>query len=123
MFGSNHLYAFHHPVELEAANANNIKLPEVSYETAQEEIAAVAGFDMDTSEKSREQLLLREELIETLPMVEEANAISQELDRKVDFEILLLSPEARGLSKGRAEVITPIDIDWSNDNNNYHVIT
>ncbi|EDV28301.1 uncharacterized protein TRIADDRAFT_53800 [Trichoplax adhaerens] len=103
MFGSNHLYVFHHPLELEAAKANNIRLPTVTYEKAQEEIAAVAGFDMDTSEKSREQLLLREELIELLPMVEEANAISQELDRKVDFEIVILSPEARGLSKGRPE--------------------
>ena len=53
-----------------------------------------------------EDLLLQEELVEMIPMVEEANAISEELDRKVKFEIVVMSPKARGLAHGRTEVNT-----------------
>lgn len=44
--------------------------------------------------------------MEMIPMVEEANAISEELDRKVKFEIVVMSPKARGLAHGRTEVNT-----------------
>jgi len=37
-------------------------------------------------------------------MVLEANAISEELNKKVCFEIALVSPQARGLKDGRTEV-------------------
>lgn len=39
-----------------------------------------------------------------LPAVEEANAISEELDKKRRFEIMIVSPEARGELSGRTEV-------------------
>lgn len=39
-----------------------------------------------------------------IPSVEEANAMSEELDKKVKFEIVMLSPRARGLQHGRTEV-------------------
>ena len=39
-----------------------------------------------------------------IPALEEANAISEELDKKVKFEIVVLSAKARGLTSGRTEV-------------------
>lgn len=49
-------------------------------------------------------MLLQEDLMEMLPAVEEANSISEELDKKKKFELMLVSPEARGQLKGRTEV-------------------
>ena len=46
-------------------------------------------------------------------MVLEANAISEELNKKMFFEIALVSPQARGLKDGRTEVslsVTPCGI-------------
>lgn len=51
-----------------------------------------------------EDLLLQEDLIHILPMVNEANAMSEELDKKVKFEVALIAPQARGLKEGRTEV-------------------
>ncbi|XP_006815172.1 kinesin-like protein KIF28 [Saccoglossus kowalevskii] len=102
MFGTSHLYVFMHPKQ-QKANPN--KYPKVvTYEMAQEEIAQNSGFDMSTDKKSDEDLLLQEDLVDMLPAVEEANAISEELDRKVKFEIVVISAKARGLTSGRTEV-------------------
>lgn len=51
-----------------------------------------------------DDILLQEDLIELMPMVLEANAISEELNKKMFFEIALVSPQARGLKDGRTEV-------------------
>lgn len=53
---------------------------------------------------SPETALLNKDLLEVLPGVEEANAISEELDKKVKFEIMLLSPQWLGKTSGRTEV-------------------
>ena len=37
-------------------------------------------------------------------MVSEANAMSDELKKRVKFEIALISPQSRGLKHGRTEV-------------------
>lgn len=37
-------------------------------------------------------------------MVNEADAMSAELDKKVKFELALVSPQARGLKEGKTEV-------------------
>ncbi|XP_071941853.1 kinesin-like protein KIF28P [Antedon mediterranea] len=101
MFGSNHLYVFQHPA-LKNANPGNYKVP-VTYEMAQQEIAKNNGFDM-SSKQSAEEMLLQEDLVDLIPAVEEANTISEELDKKVKFEIVVISPKARGLTHGRTEV-------------------
>ena len=49
-------------------------------------------------------MLLQEDLIQVLPMVAEANAMAEELNKGVKFEITLVSPQARGLKNGRTEV-------------------
>ena len=83
LFGSNHLYVFHHPKELETLLASGQKPQQITYDFAQGEIASSSGFDMTTEGKSKEDMLLQEDLIALMPMVYEANAISEELDKKV----------------------------------------
>lgn len=46
MFGSSSLYVLHHPKELEINKKNGVHLEEITYDLAQEEIAANSGFDM-----------------------------------------------------------------------------
>ncbi|XP_074652315.1 kinesin-like protein KIF28 isoform X3 [Tubulanus polymorphus] len=101
MFGPSQLYVFVHPAERDSL-AEPMKEP--TFEKAQKEIAKSAGFDMNKKNKSTEELLLQEDLMDTLPAVTEANAISEELDRKMKFEIVIVPAEARGELRGRPEV-------------------
>ena len=127
---------FHHPKELQALLKAGKKPSQITYDLVQGEIAANSGFDMTTEGKSKDDILLQEDLITLMPMIHEANAISEELNKKVSyipfkgccgcvpntilyifyhfpllsplyqmvFEILLVSPQARGLKEGRTEV-------------------
>ena len=84
MFGSNHLYVFHHPMELHSLIKSGSKKPKtITYDFAQGEIATSSGFDMSTEGKSKDDILLQQDLISLMPMVYEANAISEELNKKV----------------------------------------
>lgn len=47
MFGTSHLYVFHHPAEVESSS---LKQADITYEMAQEEIAKNAGLDVDDQE-------------------------------------------------------------------------
>jgi hypothetical protein len=49
-------------------------------------------------------MILEEDLINLLPQVYRANAMSNELKKNVKFEIVLVSPQARGLKTGLTEV-------------------
>ncbi|EDO44751.1 predicted protein, partial [Nematostella vectensis] len=107
MLGSSNLFVFHHPKE--ADNSKN-KMEDFTYEMAQEEIARNSGIEVDeskgmrTGSGSRERTGRGEEdMVDLLPMVEQANAISMELDRKVAFEVVLMSAKARGESEGKPE--------------------
>ena len=51
-----------------------------------------------------EDRLLQDEVISVLPIVQSVNAMAKELDKPVSFDMLLVSPEARGLDSGRTEV-------------------
>eukprot|EP00057_Strongylocentrotus_purpuratus_P016000 XP_011670474.1 PREDICTED: uncharacterized protein LOC105441244 [Strongylocentrotus purpuratus] len=107
LFGSKHLYVVHHPQDL-AKNPKKEK--EVSeekptYSKAQEEIAANSGFEIKKGpNRSKDELLIQEDLVELIPHVSEANAMSEELKKRVRFEIALISPQARGAKHGRTEV-------------------
>jgi uncharacterized protein YaaQ len=85
MFGSSHLYVFHHPTQLAAAQKAGVKIKSINYDMAQQEIAQNSGFDMQTSGKSKEDMLLRDDLVSLVPMVHEANAMSEELNKKVNY--------------------------------------
>ncbi|KAK7465940.1 hypothetical protein BaRGS_00037478 [Batillaria attramentaria] len=106
MFGSNHLYVFHHPQDEAKKVKAGQPVKEPTYDEAQEEIVKQTGLvSGDSANKSKEDLLLQEDLIELLPMVNEANSMSEELDKKVKYELALVSPQARGLKEGRTEVM------------------
>lgn len=47
MFGSASLFVLHHPVEFEKKKKEGVKLEEITYDLAQEEIAENSGFNMD----------------------------------------------------------------------------
>ncbi|XP_046350118.2 kinesin-like protein KIF28P isoform X2 [Haliotis rufescens] len=127
LFGSNHLYAFHHPHDESKQKEQGVQVEAPTYDSAQEEIMKHTGLFKDTSGgdgKSKEDLLLQEDLIQLLPMVNEANAMSEELDKKVKFEIALVSPQARGLQHGRTEVNVKMrnlvnGNEWMFDRNNF----
>ena len=105
-FGNGHLYAFHHPQDAyqrEQAGENLSTLP--TFNDAQKEIAKEKGFDMNSDGKSREDLQLMDDLVEIIPMVNEVNAISVELDKKTFFEIILISPQARGESLSKRTLV------------------
>ena len=84
LIGSSNLYIFHHPKELTAMQKTGKKPQTITYDFAQGEIATSSGFDMSTEGKSKEDILLQEDLIALMPMVYEANAISEELNKKVN---------------------------------------
>ncbi|KAF8782896.1 Kinesin-like protein KIF28P like protein [Argiope bruennichi] len=99
MFGTTQLYVYQDPENF----VRGRKYPEITYEMAQEEIAAKAGINL-SDDNSRESALLNKDLLEVLPGVEVANSISEELDKRVRFEIMLVSPQMIGKSTGRTEV-------------------
>ncbi|XP_064643927.1 kinesin-like protein KIF28 isoform X2 [Lineus longissimus] len=113
VFGTSQMYVIINPKERDSSKKT---YPDITYEMASEEIAANSGFDMKTENKSKEEMLLQEDLVEMLPAVEEANAISVELDKRKKFEVMIVSPEARGDLKGRSEVfVKTIDIDTGHE--------
>ncbi|XP_022241347.1 kinesin-like protein KIF28P [Limulus polyphemus] len=102
MFGTTQLYVYNNP---EQAMNSEKQYPEVTYEMAQEEIANKAGINMDSDDQSLETAILNKDLLEVLPGIEEANSISEELDKRVKFEIMLVSPQILGKLTGRTEVL------------------
>ncbi|KAH9368829.1 hypothetical protein HPB48_004328 [Haemaphysalis longicornis] len=88
---------------------------------AQEEIALRAGIKLQEDD-SLETALLNRDLIEVLPKIDEANAMSSELDRGVHFEVLLVSPQLLGKQLGRTEVYVRVrnlkseqEFDWTKE--------
>ncbi|ETN74827.1 FHA domain protein [Necator americanus] len=98
LFGGNHLYVFNNPNKKGARK-------DITYEEAQKEIAKGAGIGIPgEGGKSKADLILEEELISTMPLVYRANAMAVELRRNVKFELVLVSPEMRGLQEGLTEI-------------------
>lgn len=111
LFGSNQLFVFVHP---EQQKKSTMTYSEVSFELAQEEIASKAGFDVhNKSDQSLEAALLNKDLLEVLPGVEEANAISEELDKNIKFELLLVAPQFLGKLTEKTEVIFVNQVKYS----------
>ena len=55
MFGTSHLYVFHHPAEMQSSS---LKQADITYEMAQEEIAKNAGLDVDDQESKGDLALV-----------------------------------------------------------------
>ncbi|PAA54177.1 hypothetical protein BOX15_Mlig025022g3 [Macrostomum lignano] len=117
LFGNNHLYVFDNP---KAAAPSPSPIP--TFEAAQAELAensGVMGLLGDKAKSSSaEDMLLMDDLVKLYPQVQEANAMSEELDRRVRFELVLMSPQGRGLreNEGRTEVyISLTNLDSGNE--------
>ena len=108
LFSAGHVYVVHHPYQFKKAAKEGTTFSPITWDVVQTEIAEHSGFDVSKKGKTEEEILLQEDLISVMPMVNEANAISEELDKKKTFEIALVSPQARGMSKGRTEVMVKI---------------
>lgn len=100
LFGTSHLYVQCDPAQYKAAPN---EFPEVTYEMAQDEISACIGLS-SAEEKSNVNARIREELADMRRLMDEANSISEELDQKVKFELLVVAPHNRGVDKGTTEV-------------------
>jgi len=48
--------------------------------------------------------ILQQDLIEIMPGVEEANSISEAMEKGRRFDLVIVAPEARGELSGRTEV-------------------
>lgn len=93
LFGSNHMYVFVDP----HVTTLPPDVPQlVTWDYAQNEIAKAKGFQTDQNGLTADQLRTQEQVLELLPLLSEANAISDELGRGRAFEIALLSGIARG---------------------------
>ncbi|KAK6024631.1 hypothetical protein OSTOST_09554, partial [Ostertagia ostertagi] len=98
LFGGNHLYVFNNPTKGGARK-------DITYEEAQKELAQGAGIKISNEDgKSKADMILEEELISMMPLVYRANAMAVELKRNVKFELVLVSPEMRGLHEGLTEI-------------------
>ena len=102
LFGTTQLFVFIHP---DQKGKSNMTFSEVTFELAQEEIATKQGFEMNNSEdQTIEQAILNKDLLEVIPAVDEANGISEELEKNVRFEIILVSSQFLGKTDDRTEV-------------------
>jgi len=108
MIGTSHLFVYHNPSLLQHMKTNNEAICEISYELAQEEIANNSGMNVKQSTSDTNSSVINENLADFLPQVNEANGISEELDKKVQFELIVLPPEVRGKSEGRDEIFVKV---------------
>eukprot|EP00095_Tigriopus_kingsejongensis_P011917 maker-scaffold507_size152468-snap-gene-0.36 protein:Tk11917 transcript:maker-scaffold507_size152468-snap-gene-0.36-mRNA-1 annotation:"kinesin-like protein kif28p-like" len=95
VFGSTQTWVFQNPND---ASTSAKKFPPITYEFSQEEIASKAGINMEHAGSNQGYLL--DQLVDVMPAVEEANSISEELDKQVKFEIMLVSPDMLSKLKG-----------------------
>lgn len=93
IFGSNHMYVYKNP--------QNPTVPEgtpssIDWEFAQKELAAAKGFSsFGSSGLSKDQQRAQDQILEMLPMINEVNAVSEELNKHKAFEIVLISGAAQ----------------------------
>lgn len=107
LFGTSQLFVFKNPFDrnLEKSTVN------VTFELAQEEIAS-KSYNFNNEDQSIEQAILNKELLELIPAVEEANAISEELEKMVRFDIILVSPLFLGKIGRKPEVSLLLFNNW-----------
>lgn len=95
VFGASLYYLFVDPARFgPSADATMAKVNNFTVERVQQEIAEQAGLIGSQFEKDRqpEEIACINELIDLMPLVEEANQLSIMMDRKVKYEALILNP-------------------------------
>ena len=101
--GSSHLYCVHHPQDAFNRAKKGETIVSATHQSAKEEIAKEKGFDIEQAKLCKDFELL-EDLNTLPPQVEELNNISDELDKKIHFEIIMITPEKRGEVGGNTKV-------------------
>jgi hypothetical protein len=103
--GTNHLFVFINPKNQNSPDGTPEE--DITWEFAQGELAEAKGFGASDDSNPRAGITneLREQIMELLPMVAEANAISDRLNKKRTFEIMILSGPAAGLPANEAKVM------------------
>lgn len=102
LFGSNHSYFFVNPTNKTMSEGSPAV---IDWDYAQKEIAEAKGFATQGLGLNREQAMAQEQVLELLPNVSEVNAISEELDKKKSFEVILISGAAQGGSDAGTKVV------------------
>ena len=77
-------------------------LPDQCFKYNLNNLIYLAGINIENS-GSTDVAMLHEDLIDVMPAVEEANSISEELDKRVKFEIILIAPNMLGKLKHKHE--------------------
>ncbi|CAI2734004.1 unnamed protein product [Schistosoma spindalis] len=106
LFGSHQLYIFHNPLSKEFADElkSGVEPETIDWEFAQRELAQATGFEQFSNKpRKKEEAILQQQLLELLPMVNEVNAIADELNKQRTFEVILLPPTAQALKYGEAK--------------------
>uniref|UniRef100_A0A914W862 Kinesin-like protein 6 n=1 Tax=Plectus sambesii TaxID=2011161 RepID=A0A914W862_9BILA len=104
LFGTSQLYVYANP--LEQKKNPTAKYPTVTYEMAQGEIAEASGFKISQGgELAQSDRAAQEKLIQVMPAVEDANSISEKLDKMMKFEAILVSPQLFGKPDSEWEVL------------------
>lgn len=89
LFGSNHMFYFVNPVNAEKSEGTPDR---VDWDFAQKEIAQAKGFQTGFGAGlTKDQQQAQEQVLELLPLVSEANAMSEELDKQKAFEVILIA--------------------------------
>ncbi|KAI0212276.1 Kinesin-like protein KIF28P [Lamellibrachia satsuma] len=96
MFGITNLFVFHHPQDLAKQQIENKTVATPSYVSAQQEITQKFDLSKFMSGGKSEDDLLKRVLLEVVPMINEANAISEELEKNCKFEVALIPPRLEG---------------------------
>eukprot|EP00163_Fabomonas_tropica_P030977 TRINITY_DN720_c0_g1_i9.p1 TRINITY_DN720_c0_g1~~TRINITY_DN720_c0_g1_i9.p1 ORF type:complete len:1000 (+),score=355.26 TRINITY_DN720_c0_g1_i9:680-3679(+) len=124
LFGNNHFYLFIHPKQAEVLEGSEDKAPTPDWDFVQRELAKAQGIDPDDTDvgdlspEALEKKIVQDTLVELMPMVQEANAISVELNKGVFFELKLVSV------KGKTDVTVQMtdlttDTSWMWDRNKF----
>uniref|UniRef100_A0A6U6BHX5 Kinesin-like KIF1-type domain-containing protein n=1 Tax=Guillardia theta TaxID=55529 RepID=A0A6U6BHX5_GUITH len=95
LIGTNYYFVVVHPSERDTSPPEE-GWPEVTWDMFQREIAKAQGLNVDVNwaamtEEEKRRALLNDELVQVMPRVQEANALSSELKRDINFETKVTS--------------------------------
>ena len=107
VFGASLYYLFVDPARFGPSSEETMaKVNNFTVERVQQEIAEQAGLIGSQFEKNRrpDEIACINELIDLMPLVEEANQLSIMMDRKVKYEALILNPIVIGDTYSKPKV-------------------
>lgn len=95
VFGASLYYIFINPTKFDQDSEQLVlnQLTNITVDKIQKEIAQESGLISDGFDKTnRDELQCINELIDLMPMVEEANQMSIYLDKKMRYDLMILNP-------------------------------